>query len=580
MTSGGRPRWGSDVVVEMLRLHGVRYVPLNLGSTFRGVLDSLLGYGQGGPEVIECLHEEVAVSIAHGYAQATDTPSVALVHNVVGTLHASMAIYDAYVARAPVVVLSGAGPMSVVRRRPRIDWIHSALVQGDLVRDYVKWDDQPNDLESFPESFMRACRVAMTEPKGPVYIGLDAAWQEEELARPLVLPDVDRYAAPTRMQADPEALDHVARMLVDAELPLIVAGRVGRDPRNVARLIRLAEAGGIAVMDGGGPLNFPNTHALDASRTGLLGQADVVLLLEVDQAEAALSVADRYTREIRSRLREGARVASIGTSEVFIRSTALDFGRLYPTEISVLGDPSLVIPELERRVTDLLRTDTRRAQLLAERRRRCADARAATKAAPDRDEVRVPTHELLSALANALAGLDQWIVAPSEPWRAAGGLDAIRADLRLERPGCVANMQGAGALGTFVAKTIGVGLAAKEHGGIAIGLGTDGDLLYTPMAIWTAVHHRVPVLLIVRDNGGYRGEGEHMAWMARSRERSLDRVDVATTFDRPAVDLNGIAAAQGAHTGPPIEDSADLGAAIERAIEAVRGGTLALVTVR
>jgi len=157
---------------------------------------------------------------------------------------------------------------------------------------------------------------------------------------------------------------------------------------------------------------------------------------------------------------------------------------------------------------------------------------------------------------------------------------ALRADLRLERPGCVANMQGAGALGTFVAKTIGVGLAAKEHGGIAIGLGTDGDLLYTPMAIWTAVHHRVPVLLIVRDNGGYRGEGEHMAWMARSRERSLDRVDVATTFDRPAVDLNGIAAAQGAHTGPPIEDSADLGAAIERAIEAVRGGTLALVTVR
>ena len=343
----GRAEWGSDVVVEMMQAYHIDYAPTNLGATFRGLLDSLVTFGENNPEVIECLHEEIAVSIAHGYARVTDRPLVALVHNVVGTLHAAMAIYDAYAGRAPMIIMSGTGPMSLQGRRPWIDWVHTALVQGNLVRDYVKWDDQPHDPLSVPESFMRAYRVAMTEPKGPVYITLDAGWQEAKLDNPIPIPDVSLFDPPTRMMADPDALRRVAQMLNDAELPLIVAGRVGKNRDAVGALVELAEAGGIPVVDAGGSLNFPNTNHLDATDTDLLLKADFILLLETDQAENVLVDRNRYTRETWSRIQENAKVASIGTSEVWIRSTIMDFGKLYPKEISILGDTSLAIPQLD-----------------------------------------------------------------------------------------------------------------------------------------------------------------------------------------------------------------------------------------
>ena len=167
--------WGSDVVVDMMKAYGMKYIPLNLGGTYRGFLDSLVNYGDNkDPEVIECLNEEIAVAVAFGYARATGRLTPTAVHNVVGTMHAAMAIYEAWVGRTPIMVFSGTGPMSMPDRRPWIDWVHTALVQGNLVRDYVKWDDQPHDPESVPESFMRAYRTAMTEPRGPVYMALDA----------------------------------------------------------------------------------------------------------------------------------------------------------------------------------------------------------------------------------------------------------------------------------------------------------------------------------------------------------------------------------------------------------------------
>ena len=281
----GRAEFGSDVVVEMMQAYGMKYAILNLGGTFRGALDSIVNFGENkNPQVIECLHEEIAVSIAIGYANVTGHPAVAFVHNVVGTLHASMNIYDAYVSHAPVIVMSGTGPMSLPLRRPGIDWVHSALIQGNLVRDYVKWDDQPHDAASFPESFIRAVRVATTAPQGPVYIALDAGWQEVQVEKPIDIPDISRLEAPTRVQGDPAAMQRVADLLVNAQNPILMAGDVGRDRAAVQSLIDLAEAGNLAVLDlggGRGVLNFPNTHRLDATGTNLLTQADVVVMLEV-----------------------------------------------------------------------------------------------------------------------------------------------------------------------------------------------------------------------------------------------------------------------------------------------------------
>jgi len=203
MTPRARQEYGSDLIVDLLRALGIEYAALNPGATFRGLHDSLINYGGNRqPELIQCSHEEIAVAIAHGYAKAAGRPMAAIVHDIVGLQHASMAIFNAWCDRVPLLVLGGTGPMAVEQRRPWIDWIHTALVQGQAVRDYVKWDDQPASLASIPEALLRAHRIAMTEPCGPVYVCFDAALQEMRMTEQVPLPTVARYLPPARLQAD------------------------------------------------------------------------------------------------------------------------------------------------------------------------------------------------------------------------------------------------------------------------------------------------------------------------------------------------------------------------------------------
>src|SRR5881628_3184959 len=170
VVTASRARFGSDVIVDLLQAFDIPYASLNPGASYRGLHDSLVNYGAGRPEIILCTHEKIAVSLAHGYAKVTGKPMAAIVHDVVGLLHGSMGIYYAMLDRVPVLVLGATGPLDRGRRRPYIDWIHSANVQGNAVRDFVKWDDQPATVEDFPASFARGYRIATTEPAGPVYL--------------------------------------------------------------------------------------------------------------------------------------------------------------------------------------------------------------------------------------------------------------------------------------------------------------------------------------------------------------------------------------------------------------------------
>lgn len=575
----GKAEWGSDVVVEMMQAYKIPFAPTNLGATFRGLLDSIVTFGENNPPVIETLHEEIAVSIAHGYARVTDRPLVALVHNVVGTLHAAMAIYDAYAGRAPMIVMSGTGPMSLEGRRPWIDWVHTALVQGNLVRDYTKWDDQPHDPQSVPESFMRAYRVAMTEPKGPVYITLDAAWQEAKLDKSIPIPDVSYYDPPTRMMADPDALKRVAAMLNEAELPIIVAGRTGKHRDTVAALVELAEAGGISVVDAGGALNFPNTNHLDATDTDLMLKADFVLLLEADQAENVLVDRNRYTRETWSKIKENAKVASIGTSEVWIKATIMDFGKLYPKEISVLGDTSLAIPQLTEDLKEVMAADSGSA---ARKTARIATVDASRAAAQKEWKEQIDAVYAGSAINHARISNELWKLISKDKWVFAGGSAGWpRRIWTMDRPGSVMGAGGSAALGTSLPKSIGSALAAKEEGGFGVSFNGDGDMFYVPTSIWTAVHHKIPQLLIVLDNGGYVGEGGHVSWTSEHRGRSTAHSDIAVDIKGPRMDISALAAAQGAHVEGPIEDGADLGPALERAYKVMKEqSTIAVVVVK
>ena len=180
--------WQSDVIVDCIKRYDFPYITLNPGASFRGLHDSLVNYGDNQPPMMLCNHEEIAVQIAHGYAKASGKPMAVILHNLVGLLHACMAIYYAYLDRVPIFIIGATGPMDEAKRRPHIDWTHTALVQGNAVRDYVKWDYQPTSIDGVPESFARAYSIMMTEPKGPIYMCYDAALQEAPKTHDVPLP--------------------------------------------------------------------------------------------------------------------------------------------------------------------------------------------------------------------------------------------------------------------------------------------------------------------------------------------------------------------------------------------------------
>jgi len=339
-TGTNQAQFGSDVVVDLMKAFDIEYAAFNPGATFRGIHDSILNYGGNRcPEVIFCCHEEFSVAIAHGYAKAKGKPMVAITHNMVGLQHASMAIYNAWCDRVPVIVLGGTGPMDTTRRRPWIDWIHTALVQGNQVRDYVKWDDQPFSLNSVPESFIRGYRIATTEPKAPIYICYDADLQEDPLKKPVEIPDVSRYAPPAPVQADLKALKRAAKLLVEAKAPLIIADYLGKNPDTVDALVRLAEFLSIPVIDKGGRFNFPNTHPLDitAGAGEFLEKADVILALDVLDLYGALVKINRTTRVTEYITKASAKIIHITMNDMLIKSWAHDYHVLQAVDVVAAG---------------------------------------------------------------------------------------------------------------------------------------------------------------------------------------------------------------------------------------------------
>src|SRR4029077_6594638 len=262
--------WGSDAVALMLRELDLPYVALNPGASYRGLHDSLVNLlGNRDPQMLLCLHEEHAVAMAHGYAKVTGRPMGAIVHSTVGLMHATMAIFNAWCDRAPVVVLGATGPVDAAKRRPWIDWIHTAQDQGALIRNFTKWDDQPASVAAAAEAMLRAHRMAVTPPCGPVYICLDAALQESRIGELLPLPSAERFRPPRPIAPDPAALRDAAALLQQAERPLILVGRVAHADAEWQRRIKFAEAlGAVVLTDPKTGAGFPSTHSLQAPLAG------------------------------------------------------------------------------------------------------------------------------------------------------------------------------------------------------------------------------------------------------------------------------------------------------------------------
>src|SRR5476649_902957 len=266
--------FGSDVVADALRALDIPYISLNPGASYRGLHDSLVNYlGNERPQMLLCLHEEAAIAIAHGYAKVTGKAMAAAVHSNVGLMHGTMAVFNAWCDRMPMVILGATGPVDAVKRRPWIDWIHTARDQGALVRGYTKWDDQPASPVAAREAVLRAGWIANTAPCGPTYVNLDAEMQESKLAEPVAPIDAKRFMPEVEIAAPAEAIKKAAELLRAAKHPVILAGRVSRDLDAWNARIALTERlGARVVTDLKVGAAFPTDHPLHAGAPGTIAQ--------------------------------------------------------------------------------------------------------------------------------------------------------------------------------------------------------------------------------------------------------------------------------------------------------------------
>ncbi len=572
-----RPRYGSDVMVDAMKAHGLRYVSLNPGSSFRGLHDSIVNYGGNRPEIIECPHEKVAVGLAHGYAKASGEAMGVILHNVVGLLHGAMGIYYAYIDRSPVVVFGGTGPMALERRRPNIDWIHTANVQGNAVRDYTKWDDQPVSVRSVPESVARGYRVAMSEPRGPVYLCLDAGLQEDELAGQVAPVDPALYKVPSRLGADPAALDELAAMLVAAERPVIVPGYAGRTPEAFTLLVELAELLGAGVVDTNIRLNFPNRHPLNVTGSDAVTDADLVFFVDVKDMGKPTQELDRLTRTVRSLIPEDALVVDLGFNDLEISSWSHDFTALHPTHLQVTADAAVALPELLQRCREYEGRQPERRDARRQRRRELADIHEATWEAW-RLEAKGAWD--LSPVSTARLSAEVWDVVREHDWVLTAGTAsgwALRTwdfDRPYRHPGA--------SLGTAtqISISLGVALAHKGTGRLVVDLQPDGDLMFDLGALWVAAYHQIPLLVVMFNNRAYYNDWEHQERIARHRGTDVANAYLGMEIDQPAPDFANIARSVGWYGEGPVSDPGQVREAVRRAADVVLStGQPALVDV-
>jgi acetolactate synthase I/II/III large subunit len=567
-----QPQYGSDVVVDLMKAFDIEYAAFNPGATFRGIHDSIVNYGGNyKPEVIFCNHEEISVAVAHGYAKAKGKPMIAIVHNMVGLQHASMAIFNAYIDRVPIMVLGGTGPMNTKRRRPRIDWIHTALVQGNQVRDYVKWDDQPYSLADVPDSFIRGYRIATTEPMAPVYINYDADVQEDSLTSVLDIPDVSRYAPPAPVQANPEALRRAAQLLVNAQTPLIISDTLGRNPRTVPALVELAELLGAPVVDKGARFNFPTAHPLDATdgARDLLQKADVILALDVADLFGSLTTVSKQTRDCEYVTSPTVKLINISMHDMLVHSWAGDYQALQALDVPMCADTAVAVPELTRLCRELLGNDGSKKSAIEARQKELSDKHKSRRAKWLAD---AQTKGSQKEISTAWLALELGETIKKEDWVLVNGTSNgwARRLWDFSKPNQYLGASGGAGVGYGSGAAIGAALALKGTGKLAVDIQSDGDLLMTSSSLWTAAKHRIPLLIVMHNNQSFYNSEEHGIEVAKFRNRPVENAGIGTHVDDPAVDYAKLAQSFGVNAEGAVRNPADLRPALERGLKFVK----------
>jgi acetolactate synthase I/II/III large subunit len=573
-------RPGSDFMIDVIKSLGFEYISSNPGSSFRALHESVINYGGNeAPEFITCCHEESAVGMAHGYAKIEGRPMCVLAHSTVGVQHAAMAIFNAYCDRAPVYLILG-NTLDATMRRPGVEWAHSAEDVAAMVRDCVKWDDQPISLPHFAESAVRAYKIAMTPPLMPVVVVVDSELQENPIPGDdkLHIPKLTLVAPP---QGDSGSVAEVARLLVAAENPVLVADRAARTPAGMMHLMELAEALQAPVVDKAGRMNFPTRHPLNQTERSraVIAEADVIVGLELTDFWGTVhSFRDQLHRTSRPITKAGAKLVSITAGDLYARGNYQDIERYPEVDLAIAGDAEATLPSLIEAVKRLITDDRKRA--FQERGSKLADAR---QKALDRARSDATYGWDASPITTARLAAELWAQIKNEDWSLVSEVGFFSNwPLRLwafdKYYQFIGGAGGAGE-GYNAPAAVGAALANRKHGRLSVSIQCDGDLMYAPGVLWTAAHHHIPLLTVMHNNRAYHQEVMHVQRMADRHNRGLNRANIGTTIQNPNIDYAKLAQSMGVDGEGPITDPKELGPAIRRAIDVVKRGEPALVDV-
>jgi thiamine pyrophosphate-dependent acetolactate synthase large subunit-like protein len=569
-------RPGSDFMVDVIKKLGIEYATANPASSCRALHESIINYGGNKtPELLTCCHEESSIAMAHGYAKIEGVPIMSMVHGTVGTQHASMAIYNAFCDRVPAIVILG-NELDATARRSFVEWTHAAQDAAVIIRDYTKWDDAPGSLQHFAESLVRAYKIAMTPPMGPVALVANGKLQEEPIEeRNLHIPKLISTAPP---QGDSGAIAEAAKQLVNAENPVIVAGRLARTPNGIKLLVDLAETLQAPVNDQRNRMNFPTRHPLYG--VGSVANADVILCLEVEDIYMLthqMSPLNRIGMDAPKLLiKENAKLISISSLELFQRSNYQDFARYNEVDLAIAGDGEATLPSLIEACKRLITADRKRA--LKERGARLAEAH---KQLEEQNRLQATLGWDSSPLTPARVSAELWPLIKGEDW------SLVSNDMFFSRwPSRLWNFDkhyqyiggsGGEGVGYGAPAAVGAALANKKYGRLTINVQNDGDLNYAPGVLWTAVHHKIPMLTVMHNNRGYHQEVMFVTTMAARANRDVTRAGIGTKLIEPNIDYATMAKGYGMEGIGPIADPNDIAAAIKRGLEIVKRGEPVLI---
>ena len=553
--------WGSDVIAQMLRDFGVDYITLNPGASYRGFHDSLVNYlGNRDPEMLVTMHEEHAVAIAHGYAKVADRPMAVAVHSNVGLMHATMAIFNAWCDRVPMLILGATGPIDAAQRRPWIEWIHTAKDQGALIRDYVKWDDQPGSPEAAVESMLRAWQITRTAPHGPVYVCMDLGMQEQRLDAPIPIPDVGRYAPGGDPVPSPSDLAHAVERLLNAERPLILAGRGTRDDKAWADRIRLAERLDARVLtDLKAGAAFPTDHDLhplppikrpSKAACAMIAEADVILSLEwIDLAGTFKQALGHSETE--------ATLINCTVDPYLHNGWSMDHHILPAADIRIMCRPDSLVPAL--------------LDELGEGKKKSAWAPIVVEPAERSGGDALDYQDIADALSAALGDRKSTITGvpigwPGYAWPIKAPLDFLGGD-------------GGAGIGSGPGIAIGAALALKDSKRVPVAILGDGDTTMGINALWTAAKYGIPLLIIVANNRSYFNDELHQERIARTRSRPEENRWIGQRLEDPVPDIPAIARGFGWQATDAVATKHELQQAMAEAVTNVAGGGQSLVDV-